>query len=207
MPLQNRVTPFSQIEADPARGLFMGNRGCLHDDQRRLLSSAWKTKAWLSCVLSFRERRRVLMVPNHFTELFFLDEAVAIAAGHRPCAECRRAAYNKFLDAWQEVHSARPRAPVLDEQLHQERVALLREPSRRVRAYAKDLPDGAFFAFENASSAWLKYGVAGYLFSHGGYSEAATLPVDEVILLTPPSFIAVLGAGYRPVIHPSAAGQ
>ena len=203
MPLQNRVTPFSRIEADPARGLFMGNRGCLHDDQRRLLS-AWKTKTWITCALSFRDRRRPLMVPKRYTELFFLDEAVAFSAGHRPCAECRRAEYNAFLDAWEEAHAARPRAVLLDAQLHEERVARLRDPSRRAKALATALPDGAFFT-SSEPLAWVKLGSRCYSFSHRGYTEVAALPVGEVSVLTPPSLVAVLRAGYRVVLHPSAA--
>ncbi|MEO6299829.1 MAG: hypothetical protein ABIO62_09385, partial [Paracoccaceae bacterium] len=88
MPLQNRVMPSGEIVADAAKGMFMGNRGCLHDDQQRL-KVPWRLKAWITCVLVFKDRNRVVMRPGHYTELFFLDEAVALAAGHRPCAECR----------------------------------------------------------------------------------------------------------------------
>ena len=100
MPLQNRVTPFSTIEAVPHRGLFMGNRGRLHDDHRRLVTTGWRSRAWLICLLEFRGRHRTVMAPRRYTELFFLDEAVALAAGHRPCAECRRPAFRAFMTAW-----------------------------------------------------------------------------------------------------------
>jgi hypothetical protein len=100
MPLQNRVTPWSAIEASPARGLFTGNRGCLVRETGRLASEGWRTKAWICCVLEWRGRRRPVMQPRVWTELFFLDEATALAAGHRPCAYCRRADYNRFMAAW-----------------------------------------------------------------------------------------------------------
>ena len=99
MPLQNCVTPYSSIEANPARGLLMGNRGCLHDDQRQLVSQGWRHRAWISSVLHYGPQRRMLMQPRRYTELFFLDEAVAPAAGHRPCALCRRAVFETFCTA------------------------------------------------------------------------------------------------------------
>jgi hypothetical protein len=100
MPLQNRATPFGVIVASEARGNLMGNRGCLHDDNRALSRRRWTTRAWVTCLLSFKGRRRQLMRPGHYTELFFLDEATALAAGHRPCAECRREAFRRFVDGW-----------------------------------------------------------------------------------------------------------
>src|SRR5688500_15168681 len=96
MPLQNRVTPFGEIEAAPARGLFMGNRGILHDANQQLGRARWRHKSWVTCLLSFKDRRREVMAPRRYTELFFCDEAVALAAGHRPCAECRREDYERF---------------------------------------------------------------------------------------------------------------
>lgn len=100
MPLQNRVTPFGEIVASEARGTLMGNRGCLHDEHRNLGRRRWTTKSWVTCLLSFGGRRRELMRPGYYTELFFLDEATALAAGHRPCAECRREAFRRFVDGW-----------------------------------------------------------------------------------------------------------
>jgi len=117
--LQNRVTPFGEIVATPARGLSMGNRGILHDDRRRLGRRRWTHKAWICCVTEFRGRRRQVMAPGRYTELFFLDEAVALAAGHRPCFECRRAAANAFAACW----GGEPRAPDMDRVLHAERLA------------------------------------------------------------------------------------
>ena len=104
MPLRNRVTPFGEIEVHPARGTLMGNRGILHGDDRTLGARRWAHRAWIVCVLSFRGRRRVVMTPGRYTELFFLDEAVALAAGHRACAECRNAAYRRYRELWREAH-------------------------------------------------------------------------------------------------------
>ena len=98
--MQNRVTPFGEIVTSEARGTLMGNRGCLHDQHRALSGRRWTTRAWVTCLLSFKGRRRQLMRPGHYTELFFLDEATALSAGHRPCAECRREAFRRFVDGW-----------------------------------------------------------------------------------------------------------
>src|SRR5438067_6325281 len=151
MPRQNRVTPFGEIVATPERGTFMGNRGVLHDDQGRI-RRAWQVKRWLVCVLAFRGRKRRVMTPGHYTELFFLDEATALAAGHRPCAECRHARFLAFCDAWKAARpwaggSPRPTAAEIDDRLHDERVG----PDRSKRSFpaALDgLPDGVFVTVE-----------------------------------------------------------
>ncbi|MGB8623555.1 MAG: hypothetical protein WCD16_12105, partial [Paracoccaceae bacterium] len=101
MPLQNRVLPTGEIVVHPARADFMGNRGILHGGNRQLGTARWRHKTWITCLLSFKGRKRVPMTPGRYTELFFLDEAVALAAGHRPCAECRRADFLRYRDAWQ----------------------------------------------------------------------------------------------------------
>ena len=125
MPLQNRVTPFAEIVAVPHRGTMMGNRGIIHDPHaRRLLSRRWQHRAWVCCVLAYKDHRHPIMGKSHYTELFFLDEATAFAAGHRPCAFCRRADFVSFLRAWAEGLSLPPaqaRAPLLDRRLHRER--------------------------------------------------------------------------------------
>lgn len=202
MPLRNRVTPFSRIEAVAARGLFMGQRGCLHDERRTLLGETWKHKAWIVCVLEFRGRRRTVMAPRRYTELFFLDEAVALAAGHRPCAECRRPAFNAFVRAWAETTGEPPRAPALDAALHRERVPIIR--GVRERACAEDLPDGAFVA-DAEGRAYLKRGNTLLAWSHEGYTGARDCTGTGVLdVLTPASTLAVLRAGYQPVYHASA---
>ena len=125
MPLQNRVTPFGEIVASEARGTLMGNRGCLHDDHRTLGRRRWTTRAWVTCLLSFKGRRRQLMRPGHYTELFFLDEATALAAGHRPCAECRREAFRRFVDGWASGAGRageRVRAADMDRAIQAERI-------------------------------------------------------------------------------------
>src|SRR5437762_13426760 len=127
MPRQNRVTPFGEIIATQGRGTFLGNRGVLHDGAGHV-KRAWQLKRWLVCVLEFRGRKRQVMTPGHYTELFFLDEATALAAGHRPCAECRRERFNAFRKAWRSAHpgagaSSLPTADEIDRRLHAERVA------------------------------------------------------------------------------------
>jgi hypothetical protein len=199
MPRPNRMTPFGVPEADPARGLFMGNRGCLVDGQGRL-ARGWRGERWITCLLEFKgRRRRPLMAPGRYTELFFLDEATALAAGHRPCAECRRADLNAFRAAWLQVHPCDAgRLEVLDHRLHAERTA-----PDRWRADARELPDGAMVALDGAP--WLVLDGALLAWSHGGYTAGRALPAAPVPVLTPPSSVAVLAAGWRPRLHPSAA--
>src|SRR5579864_4435986 len=123
MPLQNRVTPLGELIAVPQRGLVYGNRGCLHDGEGRI-RRAYATKRWIACRLRFRGRRRSrLMTPGRYTELFFLDDVTALAAGHRPCAECRRADYNRLADLWAELHPEQVGADAIDAQLDEERLA------------------------------------------------------------------------------------
>ena len=144
---QNRVTPFGEIVATPERGTFMGNRGVLHDGEGRILR-AWQLKRWIVCVLEFRGRKRRVMTPGRYTELFFLDEATALAVGHRPCAECRHARFLDFCNAWRTAHpdggrSGRPTAQEIDDRLHAERVAPDRS-KRTFEAALDELPDGVF---------------------------------------------------------------
>src|SRR5271169_3259583 len=147
MPRQNRVTPFGEIIAVPERGTFMGNRGVLHDAEGHI-KRAWQLKRWIVCVLEFRGRKRQVMTPGRYTELFFLDEATALAAGHRPCAECRHAPFLAFCNAWMTAHpsnngSARPTADEIDSRLHTELLA----PDRSKRSFVAaldELPDGVF---------------------------------------------------------------
>ena len=202
MALQNRVLPTGEIVAMAARGMFMGNRGILHDDRQRLGTARWRHKAWVCCVLSFKGRRREVMAPGRYTELFFLDEAVALAAGHRPCAECRRADHERFRAAWAAATGALPRAPEMDATLHAARVTRARAQLRHV-APAETLPDGAFFLLEGV--AHLVSGDAARPFAPAGYGAARPRPMGAVTVLTPWPSLAVLAAGYRPVLHPTAA--
>jgi hypothetical protein len=204
MPRQNRVTPFGTIEASAARGLFMGNRGILHDEAGRLGAARWRHRNWVTCALDFRGRRRTLMAPGHYTELFFCDEAVALAAGHRPCAECRPADYRRFTESW--VGAIGPaRATDMDRVLHAVRVR--RDRSQvRVPTRLADLPDGAFVTRpERPDAAWLVWRGALHLWSHEGYVARESRPPDEAVeALTPAPTLAVLAAGYVPLVHPTA---
>ena len=192
MPLQNRVTPFSTIEVSPTRGLFTGNRGILHNDKQELLTTNWRHKAWIICELEYKGLRRKLMQPGHWTELFFLDEATALAAGHRPCALCRRAAYNEFLKL-----SGRPSAKQLDETLHPQRTN-----EQGTIAFDR-LPENSIYAI--GSQAYLKRASSSLRWSHSGYQPAENPSLKaQVQPLTPLLTRQVLAQGYQPVLHPSA---
>ena len=192
MALQNRVMPWGEIVADPARGMFTGNRGCLHDDQRRLGRARWKGRAWIICALEFKGWRRQVMTPRTWTELFFLDEAVALAAGHRPCALCRRAAYVAYRAAWGGL----PKAVEMDRALHAARLGP-RAPARVRGPAGRGLCPGRRRAFLLRGDGMLPYAPA-------GYGAAVARVAGEVEVLTPAPTLAVLRAGYCPVLHPSA---
>jgi hypothetical protein len=204
MPLRNRVTPFGEIVAVPGRGLLMGNRGILHDAQRAIIRDS-QVRRWIACRVEFRGRHRMLMRPGSYTELFFLDEAAALAAGHRPCAECRRPDYQAFQAAWRLVHPGAPaRADAMDARLHVE---------RRVRPWVKrtclgqlaDLPDGTYVALD--ARAWLVWRDRLFAWAADQYvDDRPRPPCGSVTVLTPPSLVGVLQAGYRPLVHPSASG-
>ena len=196
MALQNRVTPFGDLVATPERGTMMGNRGILHGEDRRLGRRRWAHKAWICCLTEFRGRKRQVMAPGRYTELFFLDEAVALAAGHRPCFECRRKAAQAYAACW----GGSPRAGEMDRVLHAERL-----DGRRQRIHlckAEDLPDGAFASRDGA--AWLVRGPLLLRYSPAGYDAAVERPAGAVHALTPPATLRALKAGYAPLLHPSA---
>jgi len=209
MPLQNRVTPEGEIIATPARGRFMGNRGRLHGPDRNLGASRWTTRAWVTCRLSFNGRRRTLMAPGKYTELFFLDEAVALAAGHRPCGECRREAYAAFRAAWARARGeAGDTIRQLDRQMHEARVDPRSRRQIRHRRPIGDLPDGVFIAFPERAElegVWLVSGDRLHLYAPEGYRVVVERPQGSVVdVLTPSVTVEVLVASYRPEIHPSA---
>lgn len=198
MPLQNRVTPFADLIVTPARGQMMGNRGGrIHDGGRQLGARRWASKQWICCVLDFKDRQRKVW-GDSYTELFFLDEVTALAAGHRPCFECRRSDAQAFADVFPRVH----RAPQMDGVLHRER--LNGKAKRRHRAALNELPDGAMIArdgeaFAVRSKNLLRWTPAGY-----DRVSPRSLGLD-IDVLTPPSIVAVLKHGYAPLWHPSAA--
>jgi len=204
MTLQNRVTPFGDIVALPQRGLFIGNRGIIHDPATKtLLQRRWTTKAWLVCTCDYKGIRRSMMAGRSWTELFFLDEATALAAGHRPCFLCRRAAAEAFRVAWAAGNgNAPPKAFEIDRALHRERLDRRGKRLHDLPGLYRDLPDGAKVAARGAaflilSGSALRWDVEGY---------RATDPVSAIDgLLTPPSSLRALAAGYRPTLHPSAA--
>jgi hypothetical protein len=212
MPLQNRVTPEGEIIATRHRGLMMGNRGgAFHLPDQTLGSRRWATKQWIACALQFKGRHRDMMQPNRYTELFFLDEATALGAGHRPCFECRRTDAGRFAELWAKVQgkAQRERAPAMDEVLHGERI----DPQRRkatYRARRADIPSGAFVRYAGDRDGARPYLVVGssLLAWHPSGYTSLVMPMEigeEVEVLTPRSIVAVLTAGYRPILHPSAA--
>lgn len=204
MPLQNRVDPFGEILAHPARGLWMGNRGRLHDE-RRTITRPWEVRRWIICRLEFRGRHREVMSPRTYTELFFLDEATAFAAGHRPCAECRHGEYARFRDLWAAVHPGDPvTADAIDRRLHDERLLGRSRSKRTSESDLADLPDGTFIALDGA--AWLVAQRRLLAWSPAGYVERRPRPRRaRVEVLTPPSLVAVFRAGYQPHLHPSSS--
>ncbi|WP_411036017.1 hypothetical protein [Shinella sp. BYT-45] len=202
MPLQNRVTPFGDIVAIAQRGLFTGNRGIIHDPaSKTLLSRRWASKAWLICVCEYKGRRRTVMGSRSWTELFFLDEAVALAAGHRPCFSCRRDAAERFRACWASArHGGPSSARVMDDVLHRERLEDRKKRLHPVAGSLAALPDGAVVA-AGKDAFTLRAGLA-CRWTSEGYAPPRELGRADW-LLTPPSTVLALSAGYRPVLHPS----
>jgi hypothetical protein len=198
------MTPTGSLDAVPARGLFTGNRGVLHNAQFEVQPARWKHRNWIICALSFKARHRAVMTPRRWTELFFLDESVALAVGHRPCAKCRRSAYNAWMDAASAgLGIQRPRAPEADALLHQERATPGARQLRQHPAQLGDLPDGAFVLTADGAPALIQ-GESLVPWFHGGYGAPFARGVGKTTLLTPPTNVAALRAGYRPQIHSSA---
>jgi hypothetical protein len=204
MPLQNRVTPTGDIVATAHRGMFTGNRGIIHDPATKtLLKKRWASPAWLTCVCEFRGWRRKVMGTRSWTELFFLDEATALAAGHRPCFFCRRDDANRFRAAWEQGNgTSNLRAGDIDAELHRERLDHGQKRLHALPAPWTELPDGAMVQARGES--YLIVQGRALLWSAAGYVEALD-SIDEAMLLTPPSTLRALRAGYRPVLHPSAS--
>ncbi len=214
MALQNRVDPFGSIEAVSARGLFTGNRGVIHDpDTKTLLKRRWTTRTWIVCKCSFQDRRRDVMGRNTrsgnagWTELFFLDEVTALAAGHRPCFYCRRPAARAFVNCFSEAFGIEtPNVTELDARLHKERRASGGEVRMISKAQVAGLPDGAMVAAgRNVFALHGGHALPWSFDAYGAPLKAALLPA-QLDLITPPTTVAVLRSGFRPVWHPSATG-
>lgn len=199
MKFQNRVNPEGEICFSSERGTLMGNRGCLHDDGQKVRYST-KRDAWVTCLLSFKERKRELMQPGQYTELFFLDEATALAAGHRPCAECRRDRYKQFLAAW-PVQGDSVRAADVDKALKRERAGDIRIPANQLTAY----PNGVMVKEVMSGRYYLLRESYAFLWTFGGY-QSPVMKAElkgEFRVLTPASTVATIENGYRPEVHPS----
>ena len=203
MSLQNRVTPFGEIIAVPDRGLFTGNRGIIHDPaSRALLQKRWTSRRWLVCRRDFKGRRRALMSAGSWTELFFLDEATALAAGHRPCFECRRTEAETFRQAFSHGKQSVP-VDEIDRVLHRERLDGRAKRLHPIDGAWSALPDGAMIA--GGAEAFLVVDGRALRWAPGGYSIGQ--PAGAAMLLTPPSTLRALSRGYRPVLHPSVSDR
>ena len=201
MPLQNRVNPFGDIVAIPQRGIFTGNRGIIHDPQTKTLTNKrWTTKAWLICRCEYKDRKRSVMGQRSWTELFFLDEAVALAAGHRPCFFCRRDAAEAFRSAWAVARGcSKPTASEMDAVLHEERLLDRRKRAHRILGDIAELPDGTIVC--RADEAFTMVKGKAFRWTDTGYDPPQTI-LHADGLITPPSSVMALQAGYRAVRHP-----
>jgi hypothetical protein len=209
MPLRNRVTPLSDLVVHPARGLVYGNRGCLHDAEGRIVRR-YAVRRWIACRLDFKGwQRGPMMQPGKFTELFFLDEATALAAGHRPCAMCRRADYDRFVAVWRGLHGHPAGADDIDLVLHAERVDPIARRQLHHQADLDDLPDGAFVLRD--AEPWLVRGGELLRWTPAGYDLRSPRPASgQATVITPPSLVQLLRSdwhGVLPLLHPSAASE
>jgi len=208
MPRQNRVTPYGELIAVPDRGMFWGNRGPLLDREGRLARYS-RGQAWAICVLSFKGRRRQQWTPGRLTELYFLDEATGLAAGHRPCGECRYREYQAFKRAWGGGSlpggglpgGGLPGALEIDAHMHADRLAGPGE-RRTYQAPLAGLPSGTMV--DIGGEPWLVHDGRLLAWTPGGYRQRPVeAPDGPVTVITPRATVAVLAAGYRPVLHPS----
>ncbi len=203
---KNRVDPQGALLAVAARGTLMGNRGCLHDDGGHIVRQSARD-AWVTCLLSFKERQRQIMQPGHYTELFFLDEATALAAGHRPCSECRRERYVAYQEAWARVFGLekRPVAKDIDLQLKRDRS----ERRENVFSDLKAIPAGAIVRADKAGDFYLVRDGRLHRWSFDGYGPSVS-PADigsPLVMVTPECHVRLLESGYVPALHPSLGAR
>lgn len=210
--LQNRVDPLGELIRTPARGAWMGNRGLLHDEHRQIVRP-FRLKAWLICLLEFKGRHRTVMMPKRYTELFFLDEATAFSAGHRPCFECRRQAAERFRSTWVRGNPSyrftqRTSIDEIDAVLHRERTGL----SGPYTAPIGDLPNGVFVLYEDAphpkNAPHLLVDGSLYRWSPFGYGAAVTPSPDvELAVITPRSTVNAFRMGYLPQMSANSSAD
>ena len=209
MPLQNRVNPFSSLISTPERGAWTGNRGVIHNERKEIIKNH-AVKYWITCVLEYKNARRSVMSPNRWTELFFLDEATAFAAGHRPCGFCRHADFKRFKELWLSTNgekyglTTKTKMDIIDAFIHQER---LDENGLKMtfKSILNALPNGTFITFDDMSKAYLWYQQNLYEWSFNGYVKVLQFDKNQVVnVLTPLSYVAVFKAGYVPEVHFSA---
>ncbi len=198
MPLQNRVNPYGEICYSDQRGTLMGNRGNLHNAQQQIVRK-YQLKRWIICLLEFKGRHQKVMHPGYYTELFFLDEATGLAAGHRPCGECQYKRFKEFITLWKNANDAPGlNLAQVDAQLHLERTA-----KDKPLASLDDLPDGVFMEYE--TKPYLLYRGSIWEWSFAGYLQPQLRPHNlEVKILTPVSIVKTIAAGFTPAIHPTA---
>ncbi len=205
MPYQNKVDPWGNIQAVSSRGMFLGNRGVLHNEHQEIVTTH-RIKGWVTCILQFKDRHREIMTPKRYTELFFLDEATAFSAGHRPCAECRRKRFNEFKSAWFQgneslLKNEKLSAPNMDKAIHEERI--FKKEKVTFNAKLSSLPTGTIIQIRSA--AFLLWNHNLYHWSYSGYTEAkiAYSWNEEVIVLTPKSYVKTFSNGFVPEVHES----
>jgi hypothetical protein len=214
MPFRNRVSPFGTIVATTARGTLMGNRGCLHDHHAYPVRQ-YQGRRWIMCVLDFKGRTRTPMPPGHYTSLFFLDEATALAAGHRPCAECQRERFTTFRAHWAAANldlagSATPLVETIDATLHHERISdHHRQRDKVKRTYTEQLgrlPDGVLVTRALHDTPYLVRGDQLLPWSFAGYGQPIARTDAAVQVLTPRSIVRAIAHGYVAGVHRSAVG-
>lgn len=205
MPYANRVTPFGDFEATPARGSLTGNRGVLHDAAGVIGGARWRHPHWIACALAYKDWKRAILQPGRWTELFFLDEATAFAAGHRPCALCRRRDYERFRRAWAAAEGldAPPSAAAIDRALHAARLTAGRpRRQRHWQAPLSGLPDGTLLVLPaEPAAAWLLWENGLRRWRHEGYGPPQSVPTGAAEVLTPAPAVAAFAAGYRPAVR------
>jgi hypothetical protein len=204
MPLQNRINPMGELEAIKSRGAFLGNRGIIHNEQKKIISS-FKIKGWVTCRLEFKGRKRELMAKGRYTELFFLDEATALSAGHRPCAECRRKRYNEFKLKWLQANESllindSTSIASIDKIIHQDRIYKKQKVTYQDKMNL--LPKGTMIQINSIN--YLIWNNKVFKWTFEGY-EISNIDItnNNVIVLTPKSYVEMFKKGFVPTVHNS----